>query len=144
MKIRSKSSHREVCPYCKDSIEDDLVLCEACETPHHADCLNQHEGCAIFGCMGGGIRSYVDEICPACKKSMNASSACPECMIWTCLDCSREMPPCEHEIERDRVRAEFRQKRRERKKRRRKKAIRVVCILSVIAVVLSILFVIFS
>jgi TM2 domain-containing membrane protein YozV len=40
------------CPYCRAPIEaeDESVVCEACATPHHADCYAENGGCTVFGC----------------------------------------------------------------------------------------------
>lgn len=47
------------CPYCRSPIEaeDESVLCEACATPHHADCYAENGGCTVFGCS----KAPVDE-----------------------------------------------------------------------------------
>jgi TM2 domain-containing membrane protein YozV len=47
------------CPYCRTTLEaeDELVVCEACATPHHADCYAENGGCTVFGCA----RAPVDE-----------------------------------------------------------------------------------
>jgi TM2 domain-containing membrane protein YozV len=42
-----------VCPYCRGAIDpaqDTPVICEGCETPHHADCYQENGGCTVFGC----------------------------------------------------------------------------------------------
>jgi TM2 domain-containing membrane protein YozV len=48
-----------VCPYCRAPIEreDDPIRCEACATPHHADCYAENGGCTVFGCS----KAPVDE-----------------------------------------------------------------------------------
>jgi len=40
------------CPYCRAGFEpeDEVTLCEACATPHHADCYAENGGCTVFGC----------------------------------------------------------------------------------------------
>jgi len=40
------------CPYCRAPFELDepVVTCEACSTPHHADCYEENKGCTVFGC----------------------------------------------------------------------------------------------
>jgi TM2 domain-containing membrane protein YozV len=40
------------CPYCRAPFEPDepVVTCEACSTPHHADCYEENKGCTVFGC----------------------------------------------------------------------------------------------
>lgn len=47
------------CPYCRAPIEaeDESVVCEACATPHHADCYAENGGCTVFGCS----KAPVDE-----------------------------------------------------------------------------------
>lgn len=44
----------KVCPYCRCAFtaEDDIVLCSACEMPHHRDCWVENQGCTTFGCQG--------------------------------------------------------------------------------------------
>lgn len=42
-----------VCPYCRGAIDparDAQVICEGCDTPHHADCYQENGGCTVFGC----------------------------------------------------------------------------------------------
>ena len=42
-----------VCPYCRgaiDASQDEQVICEGCETPHHRDCFQENGGCTVFGC----------------------------------------------------------------------------------------------
>ena len=41
-----------VCPYCRAPLEaeDESTICEACATPHHADCYAENGGCTVFGC----------------------------------------------------------------------------------------------
>ena len=40
------------CPYCRAPFEteDEITICEACATPHHADCYSENGGCTVFGC----------------------------------------------------------------------------------------------
>ncbi len=47
------------CPYCRAPFEaeEELTVCEACATPHHADCYAENGGCTVFGCS----RAPVDE-----------------------------------------------------------------------------------
>jgi hypothetical protein len=47
------------CPYCRAALEaeDELTICEACATPHHADCYAENGGCTVFGCS----KAPVDE-----------------------------------------------------------------------------------
>ncbi len=47
------------CPYCRAGFEpdDEVTVCEACATPHHADCYAENGGCTVFGCS----KAPVDE-----------------------------------------------------------------------------------
>ncbi|HZL28948.1 MAG TPA: NINE protein [Acidobacteriaceae bacterium] len=40
------------CPYCRAPFDadDEAVPCPACNTAHHADCLQENGGCTVFGC----------------------------------------------------------------------------------------------
>lgn len=40
------------CPVCGDQLVHKVVYCRQCQMPHHADCWNYSEGCAIYGCGG--------------------------------------------------------------------------------------------
>lgn len=61
MRLSSRqTSYR--CPYCFDSIQDDLEECEVCGTPHHSGCMDEHDGCTILGCdHQGGSCEIEDE-----------------------------------------------------------------------------------
>ena len=40
-----------ICPVCHSPLEDEPTIeCTACQTPHHQECWEYIEGCAIFGC----------------------------------------------------------------------------------------------
>jgi TM2 domain-containing membrane protein YozV len=42
-----------ICPYCRapvDEQQDEMLVCPACGTPHHADCFHENGGCTVFGC----------------------------------------------------------------------------------------------
>jgi TM2 domain-containing membrane protein YozV len=42
-----------VCPYCRGAIDltqDEQMICEGCDTPHHRDCYQENGGCTVFGC----------------------------------------------------------------------------------------------
>jgi len=43
-----------LCPYCRSDINesDQIVTCQECRTAHHAECWNEIDGCAVFGCSG--------------------------------------------------------------------------------------------
>lgn len=38
------------CPVCGDGVDGPRTDCPRCETPHHSECWNFNEGCALFGC----------------------------------------------------------------------------------------------
>jgi ribosomal protein L40E len=44
----------KVCPFCKSEFKegDDIVVCSACDMPHHKDCWVENQGCTTFGCTG--------------------------------------------------------------------------------------------
>ncbi len=44
----------KICPYCKTAfvMGDEVVVCSACEMPHHKDCWIENQGCTTFGCQG--------------------------------------------------------------------------------------------
>lgn len=45
------------CPYCRgDLLEADAAACDACGTPHHALCFEEHGGCTVTGCGGARTR----------------------------------------------------------------------------------------
>ncbi len=39
------------CPVCSTAILGRVKYCECCETPHHSECWDYCEGCAVFGCQ---------------------------------------------------------------------------------------------
>ncbi len=38
------------CPVCGDAIQDDLVFCSRCKTPHHGECWHYNGKCATYAC----------------------------------------------------------------------------------------------
>ena len=44
----------KVCPYCKTPFieEDEIVVCNTCDMPHHKSCWVDNQGCTTFGCLG--------------------------------------------------------------------------------------------
>lgn len=44
----------KICPFCKTAFapDDEVVVCSACEMPHHKDCWVENQGCTTFGCNG--------------------------------------------------------------------------------------------
>lgn len=44
----------KICPFCKSEFKegDEIVVCSACDMPHHKDCWIENQGCTTFGCLG--------------------------------------------------------------------------------------------
>lgn len=44
----------KICPFCKTAFKegDDIVICSACDMPHHKECWIENQGCTTFGCSG--------------------------------------------------------------------------------------------
>lgn len=44
----------KICPFCKTPFlaEDEVVVCSACDMPHHKECWVENQGCTTFGCLG--------------------------------------------------------------------------------------------
>ena len=40
------------CPICSGAINEQMVLCERCKTPHCRDCWEYNRQCATFACQG--------------------------------------------------------------------------------------------
>lgn len=93
----------KICPFCKTEIraEDEIVVCSACDMPHHKECWIENQGCTTFGCLGtiktaeGGVNSVTTNymnygeqstvstgtiFCTQCGAQQNGSSAfCTQC-----------------------------------------------------------------
>lgn len=41
----------EICPYCKDRIDNEFSRCSKCGASYHRECLTDHK-CVVFGCEG--------------------------------------------------------------------------------------------
>jgi len=46
----------KTCPYCQYIIKPntEVVVCPACQTPHHKECWDENGGCTTYGCKYGG------------------------------------------------------------------------------------------
>lgn len=44
----------KLCPFCKSAMQEteEIVVCSACEMPHHKECWIENQGCTTFGCLG--------------------------------------------------------------------------------------------
>lgn len=53
-------SEKKICPFDQQILEkdQDLVICTSCGTPHHAQCWEYNNGCAVFNCGGKTSVSY--------------------------------------------------------------------------------------
>ncbi|HEX8456646.1 MAG TPA: RING finger protein [Pyrinomonadaceae bacterium] len=86
------------CAWCGDALAlaEDGVVCEACETPHHARCWDERNGCGQTSCINAPLRqdptasvweeqSPLHEMpCPHCRKSLPVgTSRCPDCQRFT-------------------------------------------------------------
>lgn len=42
----------KICPFCKTEIaaDDEVMICPACNTPHHKSCRDENKVCTAFGC----------------------------------------------------------------------------------------------
>ena len=89
------------CPYCKTAftLQDEIIVCSACDMPHHKECWVENQGCTTFGCLGtikaadNAVSSVTttqmsyDEasnvgfvFCTSCgTKNANTSSFCTAC-----------------------------------------------------------------
>ena len=43
------------CPYCQSGFlpHEDVLVCRACEIPHHRECWQENGGCTTYGCENG-------------------------------------------------------------------------------------------
>jgi hypothetical protein len=86
------------CAWCGDALGlgVDGAICEACESPHHAGCWDQENGCGRAGCINTPLRQAtegleaeeelsVDTIrCPHCRKVLPAKTiVCSGCQRIT-------------------------------------------------------------
>jgi len=44
-------SAEAICQVCGEAIEDDVVYCRRCATPHHRDCWEYNGVCSTYGCQ---------------------------------------------------------------------------------------------
>lgn len=75
----------KTCPYCKTEIKegDSIIVCPACNIPHHTTCWVENHGCTTFGCSK---QSYKEQgtnptsFCSNCGTPLGDEQAfCPKC-----------------------------------------------------------------
>ena len=75
----------KVCSFCKTPIEvsDEVVLCPACEIPHHKDCWEENRGCTTFGCSEQHYEPLgmnISDVCARCGMLLgDDQDFCPKC-----------------------------------------------------------------
>jgi hypothetical protein len=67
------------CPYCRAGFEpeDEVKLCEACATPHHADCYAENGGCTVFGCANAPVDEPKISITASDMRGASPAAAAP-------------------------------------------------------------------
>lgn len=48
--LASRADDEAHCPVCAASIEGPPVHCTSCQTPHHPECFDYNQVCAIYAC----------------------------------------------------------------------------------------------
>lgn len=81
----------KVCPYCKSEFVpgDDIVVCSACDMPHHRDCWVENQGCTTFGCQGT-IKS-IDGAATSVTATQIVYDDAPPAIIY-CTQCGAPSP----------------------------------------------------
>lgn len=46
----AKAADEAACPICGAALQDPVVWCRSCGTPHHRECWQWNQGCATFAC----------------------------------------------------------------------------------------------
>lgn len=72
------------CTWCGDALAvgDDGAICEACESPHHARCWDQHNGCNGPSCVNRPLQQLQDVVPDNTKPSPKLNpgeTVCPSC-----------------------------------------------------------------
>jgi hypothetical protein len=83
-----------VCSWCGDALAvgEDGAVCEACESPHHAQCWEERRGCAFSSCVNAPLSELGpipeqkrqpnpnEKWCPYCGKIIHLKAdSCPYC-----------------------------------------------------------------
>jgi hypothetical protein len=96
----NKTFEDKACGHCGvlTKFGEDLVLCEACNRPHHASCWDQAGGCSTPECENAPLAQLDETVspgppppgamqCPHCEALLDAGSVfCSECGRATTYD----------------------------------------------------------
>ena len=92
----------KTCPYCQTPLKphDMVVICAACDIPHHAECWQENHGCTTFGCSQGRDVAAGDAAAAGPPTELLQTPGnylrCPECgylmdpFTLACPRCARE------------------------------------------------------
>ncbi len=76
----------KICPFCKTVIssDDEIMVCPACDTPHHKACWDENKGCTTSGCseQHNDIAQETNpaDVCKNCGAILeNGQGFCPKC-----------------------------------------------------------------
>jgi hypothetical protein len=68
------------CPYCQTPIKPgvEVVVCPACDIPHHAECWRENGGCTTYGCSGVSTPGRFDySPAPVTRAPVSAAAETP-------------------------------------------------------------------
>lgn len=74
----------KICSFCKTTINegDEIIVCPACEQPHHSECWEENKGCSTFGCEYQNIveKQENNRFCVYCGAELEADAVfCTKC-----------------------------------------------------------------
>ncbi len=75
----------KLCPFCKTDINEgeEVIVCSACNTPHHKNCWEENKGCTTFGCSEQHYEAQgtnPTDVCPNCGATLgDGQTFCPKC-----------------------------------------------------------------
>lgn len=75
----------KTCPFCKTDIKEgeEIIVCPACNTPHHKGCWEENKGCTTFGCSEQHYEEQhtnPTDACANCGAPLGDGQAfCPKC-----------------------------------------------------------------
>ncbi len=52
------------CPFCFTAISGSYASCDTCQAPHHPECLQENQGCAVLGCTQRMVQPPTTESFP--------------------------------------------------------------------------------